>query len=230
MSRILIIEDETEIAELERDYLENEGYDVFIENRGDTGLIHALKEDIDLVILDIMLPGMDGFNVCSEIRNAKDIPVLLVSAKKEDEDKIKGLGFGADDYITKPFSPSELVARVNAHLARYSRLVGSAIIKSRKTFEVKGLRIEPDYRRVELDGVEKILTATEYEVLMFLIDNPNRVVSKNEIYEGVWRRNSYGDSSAVTVYIKRLREKLERDPDNPELIETIWGVGYRFNM
>ena len=230
MSKVLIIEDEMEIAELEKDYLENAGFEVLIENRGDTGLIKVLKEDIDLVILDIMLPGMDGLLVCNEIRNAKDIPVILVSAKKEDEDKIRGLGFGADDYITKPFSPSELVARVKAHLATYNRLMAGTGISHKKIIEIRGLRVDTDARKVEVDGVEKTLTVREYDILMFFINNPNKAISKKDLFSGVWGLESYGDVSTVTVHINKLRDKIEKDPANPEYIETIWGVGYRFKM
>lgn len=229
MSRILIIEDEEAIAELEKDYLEVNGYEAAIENRGDTGLIRIMKEDFDLVILDIMLPGMDGFQVCSEIRNVKDIPILMVSAKKEDIDKIRGLGFGADDYITKPFSPGELVARVKAHLSRYERLVGGQTAKNR-LIEIRGLKIDQDARKVFVNGEEKQLTAREYDMLLYFVQNPNKAIPKKELFSAVWGLESFGDISTVTVHINKLRDKIEYDSSNPQYIETVWGVGYRFKM
>ncbi|MGN0161918.1 MAG: response regulator transcription factor [Lachnospiraceae bacterium] len=229
MSRILIIEDEEAIAELEKDYLEVNGHEPVIENRGDTGLLRAMKEDFDLVILDLMLPGMDGLHVCSQIRNAKDIPILIVSAKKEDIDKIEGLGFGADDYITKPFSPGELVARVKAHLMRYERLVGSNAVKNKIT-EIRGLKVDEDARRVYLNGEEKQLTAREYDMLLYFMHNSNRAITKKELFTAVWGMESLGDISTVTVHINKLREKIEYDSSNPQFIETIWGVGYRFKV
>lgn len=229
MSRILIIEDEEAIAELEKDYLEVNGYEAVIENQGDTGLIRVIKEDFDLVILDVMLPGMDGFQVCSEIRNVKDIPIIMVSAKKEDIDKIRGLGFGADDYMTKPFSPGELVARVKAHLARYERLVGGGNTKNR-IIEIHGLKIDQDARKVFVNGEEKQLTAREYDMLLYFVQNPNKAIPKKELFSAVWGLESFGDISTVTVHINKLRDKIEYDSSNPQYIETVWGVGYRFKM
>ncbi len=229
MSRILIIEDEEAIAELERDYLEVNGHEAVIENRGDTGLLRVMKEDFDLVILDLMLPGMDGFQVCSEIRNVKDIPILIVSAKKEDIDKIRGLGFGADDYITKPFSPGELVARVKAHLARYERLVSSGQMKN-QVIEIRGLKIDQDARKVYLNDEEKQLTAREYDMLLYFVQNPNKAIPKKELFSAVWGLESFGDISTVTVHINKLRDKIEYDSSNPQFIETVWGVGYRFKV
>lgn len=229
MSRILIIEDEETIADLEKDYLEVNGYEVAVENRGDVGLLRAMKEDFDLVILDIMLPGMDGFLVCNEIRNAKDIPILIVSAKKEDIDKIRGLGFGADDYVTKPFSPSELVARVKAHLARFERLVGGRN-EANNIIEIRGLKIDKDARKVYVNGDEKQFTAREFDMLLYFVNNPNKAIPKKELFSAVWGLESLGDISTVTVHINKLREKIESDHANPQFIETVWGVGYRFRM
>ena len=229
MSRILIIEDEESIAELEKDYLEADGYEVEIANTGDEGLLRVMKEEFDLVILDIMLPGMDGFQVCSEIRNVKNIPVLMVSAKKDDVDKIRGLGLGADDYITKPFSPGELVARVKAHLARYERLVSGGTVKN-NVIEIRGLKIDKDARRVFVNGVEKQLTAREYDMLIYFVNNPNKAIHKKELFTAVWGLESYGDISTVTVHINKLRDKIEYDSSNPQYIETVWGVGYRFKL
>ncbi len=229
MSRILIIEDEESIADLEKDYLEVSNFEVKVETRGDTGLKAALAEPFDLIILDLMLPGMDGFEVCRRIREQKNVPILMVSAKKDDIDKIKGLGLGADDYMTKPFSPSELVARVKAHLAQYERLVG--VGKPENTvIEIRGLKIDKTARRVWVDGEERQFTTKEFDLLTFLAENPNHVFSKEELFRRVWNMDSVGDIATVTVHIKKIREKLEYDTSNPQYIETIWGVGYRFKI
>ena len=229
MSRILIIEDEEAIADLEKDYLELSDFQVHIENSGDTGLAAALAEEFDLVILDVMLPGMDGFDVCKKIREKKNIPILMVSAKKDDIDKIRGLGLGADDYMTKPFSPSELVARVKAHMARYDRLVGSAQ-KSNDIVEIRGIKIDKTARRVWIDGEEKTFTTKEFDLLTFLAENPNHVYTKEELFREIWDMDSIGDIATVTVHIKKIREKIEFDTSKPQYIETIWGVGYRFKV
>ena len=229
MSRLLIVEDEESIDELEKDYLELSGFEVEIAGQGDVGLEKALQEDFDLFILDLMLPGMDGFEVCKRIRQEKDTPILLVSAKKDDIDKIRGLGLGADDYITKPFSPSELVARVKAHLARYARLIGSQTQKN-ETIQIRGLRIDRTARRVYINGEEKNFTTKEFDLLTFLAMNPNRVFSKEELFRNIWDMESVGDIATVTVHIKKIREKIELDTSKPQYIETIWGVGYRFKM
>ncbi len=229
MSRILIIEDEESIADLEKDYLEVSNFEVKVETRGDTGLKAALAEPFDLIILDLMLPGMDGFEVCRRIREQKNVPILMVSAKKDDIDKIKGLGLGADDYMTKPFSPSELVARVKAHLAQYERLVGVGRPEN-TVIEIRGLKIDKTARRVWVDGEERQFTTKEFDLLTFLAENPNHVFSKEELFRRVWNMDSVGDIATVTVHIKKIREKLEYDTSNPQYIETIWGVGYRFKI
>ena len=229
MSRILIIEDEEAIADLEKDYLELSDFEVEIEHTGDEGLQKALKEDVDLIILDLMLPGMDGFEVCKKIREEKNIPILMVSAKKDDIDKIRGLGLGADDYMTKPFSPSELVARVKAHMARYDRLVGSTQ-KTNDIVEIRGIRIDKTARRVYVDGEEKTFTTKEFDLLTFLAENPNHVFTKEELFREIWDMDSIGDIATVTVHIKKIREKIEFDTAKPQYIETIWGVGYRFKV
>jgi len=226
--KILIIEDEEAIAELERDYLEQAGFAVTIEADGAKGLARASSENFQLVVLDLMLPGMDGFEVCRRLRRTKDIPVLLVSAKRDDEDKVRGLGLGADDYITKPFSPSELTARVRAHLNRYKRLTSPGARENRDIIETRQLRIDKTSRRVFVDGEEKPFTGKEFDLLVYLADNPNRVFTKDELFRAIWEMESFGDSATVTVHIKRIREKIERVPSKPEFIETIWGVGYRF--
>lgn len=229
MSRILIIEDEEAIAELEKDYLELSGFEVVISNRGDLGLEKALGEDFDLIILDLMLPEVDGFEICRQVREKKNTPIIMVSAKKDDIDKIRGLGLGADDYITKPFSPSELVARVKAHLARYERLIGSSV-KENDVIEIRGIRIDKTARRVWVNDEEKQFTTKEYDLLTFLAEHPNHVFTKEELFREIWDMESIGDIATVTVHIKKIREKVEIDTAKPQYIETIWGVGYRFKV
>lgn len=228
-SKILIIEDEESIAELEKDYLELSGFEVQIENSGDTGLKVALEKDFNLILLDLMLPEVDGFEICKQVREKKNTPILMVSAKKDDIDKIRGLGLGADDYITKPFSPSEMVARVKAHLARYERLIGSGV-QENEIIEIRGLKIDKTARRVYLNGEEKIFTTKEFDLLTFLAQNPNRVFSKEELFKKIWDMDSVGEIATVTVYIKKIREKIEFSTAKPQYIETIWGVGYRFKV
>ena len=228
-SKILIIEDEESIAELEKDYLELSGFEVQIENSGDTGLKVALEKDFNLILLDLMLPEVDGFEICKQVREKKNTPILMVSAKKDDIDKIRGLGLGADDYITKPFSPSEMVARVKAHLARYERLIGSGV-QENEIIEIRGLKIDKTARRVYLNGEEKIFTTKEFDLLTFLAQNPNRVFSKEELFKKIWDMDSVGEIATVTVHIKKIREKIEFSTAKPQYIETIWGVGYRFKM
>ncbi len=230
MSRILIVEDEEAIADLEKDYLELSDFQVDIENTGDKGLKAALEGDYNLIILDLMMPGMDGFEVCKQIRKEKDIPILMVSARKDDIDKIRGLGLGADDYMTKPFSPSELVARVKAHLARYERLVGTNQKPQNDIVEIRGIRIDKTARRVYVDGEEKVFTTKEFDLLTFLAENPNHVFTKEELFEKIWGMGPVGDIATVTVHIKKIREKIETDSTKPQYIETIWGVGYRFKI
>ena len=228
-SRILIIEDETSIAELEKDYLELSGFEVELEEQGDVGLERALNEDFDLLILDIMLPGMDGFEICKRFREVKNTPIIMISAKKDDIDKIRGLGLGADDYMTKPFSPSEMVARVKAHLARYERLIGSGSPEN-EIIEIRGLKIDKTARRVWVNGEEKNFTTKEFDLLTFLAQNPNHVYTKEELFREIWDMDSIGDIATVTVHIKKIREKIEFNTAKPQYIETIWGVGYRFKV
>lgn len=229
MSRLLIIEDEVAIAELEKDYLELSGFEVEIESDGMGGLKRALSEDFDMYILDLMLPGLDGFEICRQIREEKNTPILMVSAKKDDIDKIRGLGLGADDYITKPFSPSELVARVKAHLARYERLIGSNMPEN-DIIEIRGIKIDKTARRVWINGEEKQFTTKEFDLLTFLAENPNHVFTKEELFREIWDMESIGDIATVTVHIKKIREKIEMNTAKPQYIETIWGVGYRFKL
>ena len=229
MSKLLIIEDEVAIADLEKDYLELSGFEVETEADGIVGLKRALTEDFDMYILDLMLPGVDGFEICKQIREEKNTPILMVSAKKDDIDKIRGLGLGADDYITKPFSPSELVARVKAHLARYERLIGSNLPEN-DIVEIRGIRIDKTARRVWINGEEKQFTTKEFDLLTFLAENPNHVFTKEELFRRIWDMESIGDIATVTVHIKKIREKIEMNTNKPQYIETIWGVGYRFKL
>ncbi len=230
MRKVLIIEDEQAIAELEKDYLELYDFEVSIENDGQKGLDRALLENYDIVIVDLMLPSVDGFEICKRIREVKNIPILVVSAKKEDIDKIRGLELGADDYITKPFSPSELVARVKAHLSRYERLVKSGNNQENEFIEIRGIKIDKTARRVFVNGEEKILTTKEFDLLTFLASNPNHVYTKEELFKEIWNMDSIGDIATVTVHIKKIREKIELNTAKPQYIETIWGVGYRFKV
>ena len=226
---ILIIEDEQSIAELEKDYLELADFEVIMENDGRSGLRRALESESDLIILDLMLPGVDGFEICKRIREEKNTPIIMVSAKKDDIDKIRGLGLGADDYMTKPFSPGELVARVKAHLSRYERLLGS-VPHENTIVELRGIRIDKTARRVSVNGVEKPFTTKEFDLLAFLAEHPNHVYSKDELFREIWDMDSIGDIATVTVHIKKIREKIEVNTAKPQYIETIWGVGYRFKV
>jgi DNA-binding response OmpR family regulator len=231
MSRILIVEDEEAIAELERDYLEMNDFEVTVRNNGQAGLDEALSSEYDLVVLDLMLPEMDGFEVCKRIREKMNIPILMVSAKKDDIDKVRGLGLGADDYLTKPFSPSELVARVKAHLTRYERLVSAGAAKMENdVVEIRGIRIDKTARRVFIGGEERSFTTKEFDLLTFLAEHPNRVFTKDELFREIWGMESIGDIATVTVHIKKIREKVEENTAKPQYIETIWGVGYRFKI
>ena len=230
--KILIIEDDSSIADLQRDYLEVADFEVIVCVNGLDGLQALQENEVDLLILDIMLPGMDGLEILRSMKEDKDIPVLLVSAKKEEIDKIKGLSLGADDYITKPFSPGELVARVKAHLENYERLKHrfSEGIKKRNTLIIRGLTIEKDSHRVFVLGQEVNLAQKEFSLLLYLAQNPNRVFGREELFERVWGLDAMGDSATVTVHIGRVREKIESDPSNPQYVETVWGAGYRFRV
>ncbi len=228
MKRILIIEDDVSIAELERDYLTVHQYDVHIESFGDLGLKEGLTGRYDLIILDLMLPKVDGFEICRRLREQLDIPILMVSAKKEDIDKIRGLGLGADDYIMKPFSPSELVARVKAHLARYERLSGGA--QKHEEIRIRGLVIDKTSRRVFVNEQEVPFTTKEFDLLAHLASNPNRVFSKEQLFEQLWGMDAMGDIATVTVHIRKIREKIESDPSRSQYIDTVWGAGYRFSV
>ena len=228
MNRILIVEDDVLIAELERDYLEAGGFEVELVFDGNTGLNRAMAEEWDALILDVMLPGKTGFEICREIRKNMDLPVLMVTAKKEDIDKIRGLGLGADDYLVKPFSPAELVARVKSHIQIHERLLAHREVQQDKGIQIKNLSILPKSRRVYLNEEEMSLANKEFELLLFLAENPNIVFSKDTLFDRIWGMDSAGNTATVTVHINRLREKLDKDEDSTQYIETVWGAGYRF--
>ena len=234
MRKILIVEDDLSIAELQKDYLDLAGFEVSISADGLQALGLIQKNDYDLLILDIMLPGLDGLQILRRIRDVQNVPVLLVSAKKEEIDKIKGFSLGADDYLTKPFSPGELVARVKAHLSNYERLKRtvqqSPPKKGVKIIAIRGLKIEIAARRVYFNGAEINLAPKEFELLLFLAENPNRVFGREELFEKVWGMESLGDSATVTVHINRIRDKIEANPASPQYVETVWGAGYRFRV
>ncbi|WP_273420767.1 response regulator transcription factor [Veillonella caviae] len=233
MKRILIIEDDASIAELERDYLEIEGFDIQWVDNGQTGLRKALDEDFSLILLDVMLPGLDGFAVCRAIRKEKETPIMMVTAKREDIDKIRGLGLGADDYMIKPFNPAEMVARVKAHIQRYERVSCAAAPvedKVKSTIITAGpMVIDQDSRIVTIDDVVIALTPREYDILLLLASNAGRVFTKEEIFERVWGLDAMGETSTIMVHVKRLREKIELPNRDVQLVETVWGVGYRFH-
>ena len=227
MQKILIIEDDRDIADIERDHLELNNFQVEIAEDGIRGLERGLHGDFDLILLDLMLPGMDGFDVCRRLRGETNVPILMVTARREDIDKIRGLGLGADDYIEMPFSPSVLVARVRAHLARYQRLT-TGQRKAKPELQVGGLRLNTQTRRVFVDGQEVELINREYELLYFLMLNLDIVFSREELYEKIWGLDAMGDNATVAVHINRIREKIEADPADPRYIQTVWGAGYRF--
>lgn len=228
--KILIIEDDLSIAELENDYLTMNGFECDIAMDGNTGLQMAQRGDYALVIVDIMLPGRDGFSICKELRRNKDIPIIFLSAKGDEVDKIRGLGLGADDYMTKPFSPSELVARVKTHISRYEKLVAKNPEKKADILTIRGLKIDKNARRVYVDGTEVAMPVKEYELLLFLAENPNIVFSKERLFDRIWGMDAMGDVSTVTVHIQRIRDKIDKDRSGNKYIETVWGAGYRFRV
>ncbi|MFU0833253.1 MAG: Stage 0 sporulation A-like protein [Oscillospiraceae bacterium] len=227
MKRILIIEDDESIAAIERDYLTVHDFEVDIAENGSDGIAMGRAGNYDLILLDLMLPGIDGFTVCRKLRETLDIPILMVTARQEDIDKIKGLGMGADDYITKPFSPNVLVARIKANLAQYDRLKHSGG-QDRTQIRMGNILLHQDTRRVFVDGTEIELKNKEYELLLFLMSNPDIVFSREALYERIWGYDAMGDNATVAVHINRLREKIEKNPSEPRYIQTVWGAGYRF--
>ena len=226
MKRILIIEDDVDIAELERDYLQLNGYTAEIVQDGVLGLKKAMTGMYDVIVVDLMLPQKDGFEIIREIRKKLEIPILVVSARNDDIDKIRGLDFGADDYLTKPFSPAELIARIKSHIKRYERLKGHTISE---IIAHKGLEISIASHKVMVNGKPVQLTTKEYDLLFFLVSHPNIVFTKAHIFDTIWGDACYGDNATVAVHIQKIRKKIEKDPSNPEFIETLWGTGYRFN-
>lgn len=228
MSKILIIEDDEAIAEIERDYLINCGYEADIASDGEKGLAMGLDGDYELILLDLMLPKIDGFTVCRKLREKIDIPILMVTARQEDIDKIRGLGLGADDYIEKPFSPSVLVARVKANIAQYERV--SKKEKPAPEITIGSIKINTATHRVYVDDREIELKNMEYELLKFLMTNADMVFDRETLYERIWGMEALGDNATVAVHINRLREKLEKDPSKPRYIQTVWGAGYRFKV
>lgn len=231
MKKILIVEDDLSIAELQKDYLELADFEVTICTDGVQGLNAIAEIDFDLIILDVMLPKINGFSILKSIQDEKDIPVLMVSAKKEEIDKIKGLSLGADDYITKPFSPSELVARVKSHILNYERIKNKFALKPKSsTIVIRGLEILKDSRQVFVNGDEVNLAQKEFDILLYLAENPNRVFNRDELFEKIWGLDALGDTATVTVHIGRIREKIESSPSNPQYIETVWGAGYRIRV
>lgn len=227
MHKILIIEDDINIAELERDYLKLNGYAADIESEGDKALTKALNGGYDVIIVDLMLPGKSGFDIIKEVRKKYEIPIVVVSARTEDIDKIRGLDYGADDYLTKPFSPAELAARIKSHIRRYERLKGDTHAKDILSY--RGLEINHASRKVLVNNSEIQLTTKEYELLYFLASNPNIVFTKEHLFDAIWGADYYGDLATVPVHIQKIRKKIEKDSSNPEFIETLWGTGYRFN-
>lgn len=227
MAKLLLAEDDQAISMLERDYLEMEGYEITAVDNGQAAITEALKGEYDLILLDLMLPGCNGYDVCRLIRDKIDIPILMVTARTESVDKVRGLGLGADDYIAKPFDPAELVARVKSHLARYARLTGGQ--EEQEALTVGDLRILPQSWKVFKGEREVKMPNREFALLKFLAENPNIVFSKEQLFETIWGYDYVGDSATVTVHVGRIREKIEDDPSHPKLIETVWGAGYRLN-
>lgn len=232
MKKILIVEDDISIAEIERDFLEIEGFKVEIVNDGTTGYQRAISKEFDLILLDLMLPGMNGYDICRSIRSEIDIPILMVTARLEDTDKIRGLGLGADDYISKPFYPPELVARVKSNLAQYERLKGKAGFSgaddASSILRIGSINVNLMTHRVFVDDKEIELKNKEYELLVFMMGNNDIVFSKERLYERIWGMDAFGDLKTVAVHINRIREKIERDPQSPQYLQTVWGAGYRF--
>lgn len=226
--KVLIVEDDKSIARLQKDYLEMSGFSADTCGDGRDGLKFIMEKDYDLAILDVMLPGLDGLEILKRVREVTDMPVLIVSAKKDEVDKIRGLGLGADDYITKPFSPGELIARVNAHITKYERLTGKNGAANNGTIIVRGLELQKDSRRVFVNGTEINMAQKEFDLLLFMLQNPNRVFNREELFDRIWGVDSLGDAATVTVHIARIRDKIESNPSNPQYIETVWGAGYRF--
>ncbi len=230
--RILIVEDDEDISMVEEAYLESAGYETKIIAEGTSVLELLGKEQFDLILLDLMLPGKSGYEICREIRDQIDIPILMVTARTEPVDKLRGLGLGADDYIAKPFDPAELVARVHANLRQYERLQKKTTKEKNdepEEIKIRDLRILVNSWKVYKGEREIKFPNREFEILKFFAMNPNIVFSKEQIFEEIWGYDYVGDSATVMVHINRIREKIEDDSKNPKILETVWGAGYRLN-
>jgi DNA-binding response OmpR family regulator len=231
MKKILIIEDDTAIAKIEKEFLEINGYAATVITDGLPGLAEACSSQYDLILLDLMLPNIDGFEICKRVREVVDIPILMVTAKRQDVDKIRGLGLGADDFITKPFSLPELVARVKANLSQYERVRSNSPLSSgAREIQIGNVRLNPQTRRIYVDNQEVGCKTREFDLLQYLMSNPDIVLSKEKIYEQIWGMDALGDIRTVAVHINWLRNKIEQDPANPVHIQTVWGAGYRFKI
>lgn len=224
--KVLIVEDDDSIAYIEKDYLEVSGFDVTIASDGVLGYTQALKGNYQVILLDVMLPGMDGFTLCRKIRDKVEVPIIFVTAKRDDIDKIRGLGFGGDAYIEKPFSPGVMVAKVKAAYAQYERLKGKT--KKSNHITLGNIDLDMDTHRVKVNGKEVALPNKEFQLLTYLMLHPDHVFSRETLYQEIWGMDSLGNTATIPVHVNRLREALEEDPANPKHILTIWGVGYKF--
>ncbi len=225
MYHILVCDDEKDIVSALKIYLTADGYEVFCAYNGEEALEVLEKEEIHLVLMDIMMPQMDGITAMTKIRETSNVPVILLTAKGEDTDKVLGLTVGADDYVTKPFNPVELQARVKSQLRRYMQLGGGNIKK--ETLSIAGIELDDRTKQVTLDGEPVSLTRTEYDILKLLMEHPGQVFSPNQIYEEVWKDNPYGTENTVAVHIRHLREKVEYNPAEPRYLKVVWGRGYK---
>lgn len=228
MSNILVCDDDKEIVDAIEIYLKNEGYQIFKAYDGEEAIRILRKEDIQLLIMDIMMPKLDGIHATLKIREYSSIPIIILSAKSEDMDKILGLNVGADDYVTKPFNPLELVARVKSNLRRYTKL-GSLNVDDNAVFRIGELSINDDTKEVSVDGEPVKLTPIEYSILLLLVKNPGRVFSINQIYESIWNEEAIGADNTVAVHIRHIREKIEINPREPKYLKVVWGVGYKID-
>ncbi len=227
MYNILVCDDEKEIVEAIEIYLTQEGYRVLKAYDGIEAISILEKEEVNLLILDVMMPRLDGIRATLKIRENNSIPIIILSAKSEDADKILGLNVGADDYVTKPFNPLELVARVKSQLRRYTQLGGTVREHEEKIYEVGGLKINDDLKEVTVDGEQVKLTPIEYNILLLLMKNQGRVFSINQIYESIWNEEAIGADNTVAVHIRHIREKIEINPKDPRYLKVVWGVGYK---
>ena len=224
---VLVVDDEKEIADLVEIYLVSDGYKVYKASNALEGLEILEKETIHLVLLDIMMPGMDGLEMCRKIRETNNIPIIMLSARSADLDKILGLGTGADDYVTKPFNPLELVARVKSQLRRYTKLGNLPADDGENVYQVGGLLVNDDLKEVSVEGEPVKLTPIEYNILLLLVKNPGKVFSIEQIYESIWNEEAIGADNTVAVHIRHIREKIEINPKEPRYLKVVWGIGYK---